>query len=167
MESVWKELGDLVGGTSSSKKSKLIGEIDCTSPQSESICHDFGVQSYPTIKYGSIYNLQDYEGPRTNLAVLKSFVDQQLKPRCGLQHIQLCDRPTRKEIRRLQSLSLTELDAELLSMTETYNQISKDFESFVDDLEVQYAKAEKIKDKKLEDSGARSEKDSDLTKFLS
>lgn len=148
MESAWDDLGNVFGAS----KSKLIGEIDCTSPQAESVCHDHGVQSYPTIKYGSIYNLQDYEGPRT-FASLKAFADQQLKPTCGVQHIQLCDKTTRKEIRRLQALTETELDSELFLRTEEYNQISKDFERYVDGLEEQYAEAEQKKDKIIESSG--------------
>lgn len=154
MESAWQQLDDAFA----SSKSKIIGEIDCTSPKAESVCHDHGVQSYPTIKYGSIYNLQEYEGPRT-FAGLKAFADQQLKPRCSVQHTQLCDKTTRKEIRRLQSLTQEELDAELLAMTEKYNQISKDFETYVDGLEEKYAEAEKAKDKLIEESGLSLMKD--------
>ena len=148
MESAWEELGSIFR----SSNSKLIGEIDCTSPHAKSVCQDHGVQSYPTIKYGSIHNLKDYEGPRSFVS-LKAFADRQLKPACGVQHIQLCDKTTRKEIRRLQALTEQELDSELFRMTETYNQISKDFETYVDGLEEQYAEAEKKKDKIIEESG--------------
>ena len=41
----------------------LVGDVDCTA-DGKSKCEDVGVQGYPTIKYGSPDDLQDYEGGR-------------------------------------------------------------------------------------------------------
>ena len=103
MEPAWEELSEAFENS----KSKLIGEIDCTSEEGRPICSRHDVKGFPTLKFGDVFELQEYEGPR-DYESLKKFSDRQLKPQCGLAHVQLCDKPTRKEIRRLKSLSLEE-----------------------------------------------------------
>jgi hypothetical protein len=99
MESAWEQLRvDL-----ESSKSKLIGEIDCTLEMS--LCEAEGIEDFPALRWGSIYDLQEYGGPR-DYVNLKKFADSHLKPICGPNHMQVCDKATRKEIRRLQKLSM-------------------------------------------------------------
>ena len=142
MEPAWDELSEVFANS----KSKVIGEIDCTTEEGKPICQDNGISSFPTVKYGSIDNLEDYEGPR-DFDSLKAFADQHLKPACGIYHMQLCDKATRQEIRRLKKLSLAELDQELDAKMEAYNEIEKKSQQFIEDLEEYYAKAKEMKEK--------------------
>lgn len=151
MEDAWDELGERFQNS----KSKLIGEIDCTSDEAQSLCQDMGVNSYPTLKFGDIFDLQEYEGPR-DFTSLSKFSDKQLKPTCGVNHVQLCDKATRKEIRRLKKLSLAELDEELFANTESLNAMERNEKEFVAGLEAQYEQATAKKDaeiKEIKDSG--------------
>jgi len=153
MEDAWEELSEKF----ESSKSKLIGEIDCTSEEAKELCTDMGVTSYPTLKFGDVFQLQDYEGPR-DVESLKKFSDKQLKPTCGVNHVQLCDKATRKEIRRLKKLSLDELDEELATKTETLNAVDKNKEEFTANLEATYEEAMATKDaqiKEIKDSGLK------------
>jgi hypothetical protein len=129
--------------------------VDCTSEEGYRICEDQGIESFPTLLWGDVFALQEYEGPR-DFESLRKFSDKHLKPLCSVDHIQLCDKATRTEIRRLQKLSLIELDKEMAAKTEEYNKIERDFKTFVDDLEAQFEKAKEKKDEqvqKIKESG--------------
>jgi len=152
MAEAWEELEQAFANSNT----KLIGEIDCTDEAAAPICEGEGIEGYPTLKWGSVYDLQEYGGTRSFLA-LKKFADRHLKPICGIKSIQLCDKATRKEIRRWQKMTLEELDAELLAKTEEYNAIEKGKEAFVANLEAQYEKAQeeqKAAKEELKNSGS-------------
>lgn len=151
MEDAWIELEEHFENS----KSKLIAEVDCTAEQGMPICEEHGVSNFPTLLWGDVSNLQEYEGPR-DFESLKKFSDKHLKPRCGPDNVQLCDKPTRQEIRRLKKLSLHDLDKEIAAKTEEYNKIEREFKKFVDGLESKHEEAKKKKDeqiKTIKDSG--------------
>jgi hypothetical protein len=151
MESAWEQLG----ADFESSKSKLIGEIDCTLEEAMSICEAEGIEDFPVLRWGGIYDLQQYEGPRDYLN-LKKFAEAQLKPICGPSHLQVCDKASRKEIRRLQKLSLEQLDTEMAEKKEEDNAIERNFNAALKDIETQYGKAVETKDaarKEILDSG--------------
>ena len=69
----------------------LIGDADCTAG-GKSLCDTVGVRGYPTIKYGSPDDLQDYKGGRS-FADLKKHAET-LGPSCGPANLDLCDEET-------------------------------------------------------------------------
>lgn len=149
MEDAWEQLE----ASFEHSKTKLIAEIDCT--EEKELCADFGVSSFPTLKWGDLYHLQDYEGPR-EYESLKKFSDKHLKPGCGPDHVQLCDKATRREIRRLKQLTLAELDKEMAVETERVNAVDAAQQDFVEGLEAQYKAESDLKDvvkKSIMDSG--------------
>lgn len=151
MEDDWEKLEEVYENS----KSKLIGSIDCTAKESRSLCVDEGISGFPTLKFGTIYDLQEYGGPR-DYSTLKKFADKNLKQICGPNNLQLCDKVTRREIRRLQKLSLKELDTEIFYKTEDYNAIEKRTKKAVEVLEEQYKQAEKTKKedkKRIQETG--------------
>ena len=64
-------------------------QVDCTAAGKE-LCQEYGVQGYPTIKYGDPDDLQDYQGGR-DLDSLKKFASENLGPVCGINNMELCD----------------------------------------------------------------------------
>lgn len=151
LEPAWNELGEAFA----TSKSKLIGEIDCTNEAAKSICEQEGIASFPKFRWGRSYDLQEYGGPR-DFKNLKKFADKQLKPDCDPTHTQLCDKATRKEIRRLQKLSVKALDAEIVAKLEELNTIEWNFKKAMEDLEQSYEQANKKKEadrKNILDSG--------------
>ncbi|CAB9521343.1 Protein disulfide isomerase [Seminavis robusta] len=150
MEDAWDDLGDVFANS----KSKLIGEVDCTDDNARELCASEDVTGFPTLKWGSVFDLQEYGGPR-DFENLKKFADKNLKPQCSPTHMQLCDKTTRREIRRLQKLSVTALDKEMDDKLEEVNKLERDFQTAVADLETQYetATAQRDADKKQLGSG--------------
>ena len=146
MEEAWNEITTIYAHS----KTKLIGEIDCTKVGTKELFQQFQVQSFPTVKYGSVHDLHDYEGPR-DVRTLKAFIDHHLKPTCGIHHVQLCEKKMRKEIRRLQKLSLDELDEELEAKTEELNAIDTDWKQAVDDMNTYHEMQQKRKDDAIQD----------------
>ena len=75
----WDELAAKYAGSSS----VIIGSVDCTAEDNEELCHTFGVQGYPTLKYfkdGSTEG-EDYSGGRS-LDDLESFTEEELNKKC-------------------------------------------------------------------------------------
>ena len=54
-----------------------IPDVDCTA-EGEQLCKEFGIQGYPTLKWGDPSDLQDYNGGRS-YEDLKQFADEYMK----------------------------------------------------------------------------------------
>ena len=57
--------------------SQMIADVDCTA-EGEQLCKEFGIQGYPTLKWGDPSDLQDYNGGRS-YEDLKQFADEYMK----------------------------------------------------------------------------------------
>merc|ERR1712113_446781 len=66
----------------------LIADVDCTA-DGKDLCEKHGVQGFPTIKYGDVGDLQDYNGGRS-FDELKKFADENLGPTCGPANLDPC-----------------------------------------------------------------------------
>ena len=62
----------------------VVAKVDCTGT-AKNRCDEHGVKGFPTLKYGSVDDLQDYNGGRDE-AALPEFV-YTLGPMCSLAHI--------------------------------------------------------------------------------
>jgi len=78
MKPAWDQLGDEYAGSSS----VLIGDVDCTD-SGESLCTEFEIRGYPTIKYflDGDSEGEQYQGGR-DFDSLKSFVEETLEVKC-------------------------------------------------------------------------------------
>ena len=81
MAAAWNQLGDKFNAETSSV---LIGDVDCTA-SGDSLCEDFGIRGYPTIKYFVDGDLegQDYQSGR-DYDSLESFVHETLEVKCNI-----------------------------------------------------------------------------------
>merc|ERR1711957_772329 len=100
-------------------------------------------------KYGDPNDLQDYKGGR-DFDALKKFAEENLGPTCGPDNLDLCDDAKKDEIKKLQALSTTELDAQIKSNEETLEKAESDFKSFTEGLQKQYEEASKKKEADVE-----------------
>ena len=74
----------------------LIAEVDCTDNDKgggKILCNYFGIESFPTLKYGDPNDLNLYDGKRS-LQELSNFAEEQLVPICSPSKFgsKFCDR---------------------------------------------------------------------------
>merc|ERR1712083_783178 len=89
-------------------KTVLLADVDCTA-EGKPLCDSNGVQGFPTIKWGDPSSLEDYQGGR-DLAALKKFASENLKPMCSPKNIDLCDDDKKAEIEKFQAMADAALD---------------------------------------------------------
>lgn len=140
----WDKLTEEYSGSSD----KLIAEVDCTADNAKDLCSEWGVEGFPTLKWGNPYALQDYEGGR-EYDVLKVFVEDSLKPTCGPKNLDLCDEEHKKEIEMFMKMTPEELKKIIDEKDEELKKINSEFESAVDSISQRYEEAEKAKKDKV------------------
>jgi len=129
------------------KPGVLIADVDCTSDGKQT-CETHGVQGFPTIKWGDPSALEDYEGGR-DFDSLSKFAEENLKPLCSPNNIDLCDDEKKKKIQELQAMAPADLDAKIKEGTEEMSKAEKEFESEVEKLQKKYEELEKAKTEKI------------------
>mmetsp|Transcript_36889 Transcript_36889/g.106413 ORF Transcript_36889/g.106413 Transcript_36889/m.106413 type:complete len:127 (-) Transcript_36889:166-546(-) len=93
----------------------LIADADCTT-DGKSLCEKHGVSGYPTIKYGDVGDLKDYQGGRS-YAELKKFAEENLGPTCGPDNLDLCDAGTRTKVEDYMKLDVVKLREKIDGIT--------------------------------------------------
>jgi hypothetical protein len=130
-------------------KTSLIADVDCTA-DGKPICEQVGVQGFPTIKWGDVSNLEDYQGGR-DYDALKAFAKENLKPMCSPANLDLCDEEKKQEIAKFTAMS----DDDLAKMIEEKNaeikKANEDFESATKQLQDTYSQLQKDKDEAIAD----------------
>ena len=125
-------------------ETKLIAEVDCTA-EGKPLCEAQGVRGFPTIKYGDVADLQDYEGSREK-AAFKKHAEEKLEPSCSPRNIDLCDDEKKAEISKFQAMSEADLDKEIESKEEELKTVEATFKEQVTGLQKQYEGFMKAKD---------------------
>lgn len=103
----WNELGDAYAGSSS----VIIGDVDCT--VEESICSNFEVRGYPTLKYFTAETGakgEDYNSGR-DIDALKAFVEETLAIKCQLNDQEKCSQKEKDYMAKMQGASKEEVTA--------------------------------------------------------
>ena len=131
-----------------SDSTKLVADIDCTAA-GEPLCNEHGVQGFPTLKWGDVSDLQDYEGGR-DYDTLKAFVDN-LKPMCNVKNIDLCEGEKKAQIEKYMGMSLDELKAAAEKEEMYLAGAESQFEKEVEKLQAAYEKLEAEKQKKIDE----------------
>jgi protein disulfide-isomerase A6 len=142
MKPAWDQLGDDYADSTS----VIIGDVDCTIEKT--LCGNYGVRGYPTIKYftGSTDALGDkYEGGR-DYESLKTFVEENLGPSCALDARELCSEEQLAAIDAALALTPEELQANLDQAIEAIADAEQDYKDTVASLQAQYEQAGKDKD---------------------
>merc|ERR1719401_997473 len=125
----------------------LVADVDCTAGGKD-LCNTVGVRGYPTIKYGSPDDLQDYKGGR-DFKALKAHAET-LGPTCGPANLDLCDDEKKKKIEEFVALGAEKREAMIKEKEAEVTKLEADFKNFVDGLQKQYTEANQKKDKDVE-----------------
>jgi len=97
----------------------LVADVDCTAG-GKSLCETHGVRGYPSIKYGEIGDLKDYQGGRS-YDDFKKFAEENLGPTCGPgENIGLCDAATRESIEKYLTMSSDKLEGKIRNVVKMY-----------------------------------------------
>lgn len=116
-------------------KTALVADVDCT--VEEQLCSDNGVQGYPTIKYGNVDALEDYQGGR-DFDSLNEFAKENLGPTCSPDNLDLCSEEQKKEIAELQALSQEERDTRIADAQAAIDGAESHFTAEVEKLQSKY-----------------------------
>jgi len=82
------------------------------------LCEKHGVSGYPTIKYGDVGDLQDYQGGRS-FDDLKKFAEENLGPTCGPTNMDLCDAATREKLEKYMKMTSSRLEGKIRAAHKT------------------------------------------------
>jgi len=145
MKPDWDKLAKAFEGS----KTQLIADVDCTT-EGEPLCGQFGIQGFPTLKWGDPADLQDYEGGR-DYESLKEFADENLKPQCSPANIELCDDDKKAEIAKYTEMDADALKAAIEEKEAALAKLDSDFEAFIEGLQSKY---EEMMEKNTKDKDA-------------
>jgi len=126
---------------------QMVADVDCTA-EGEPLCQEFGIQGFPTLKWGDPSDLQDYNGGRS-YEDLKQFADMNLKPQCTINNLDLCDDETKAQIQKYQGMSKEDLSAAAEEEEGKMQAAEKNFEAEVEKLQAQYEQLSKEKDEAI------------------
>jgi len=132
MKPDWDKLMDAFAGSAT----QLVGDVDCTA-DGKALCDANGVKGYPTIKWGDPSDLQDYNGGRT-YDDFETFANENLKPVCSPNNIDLCDDDKKAEIAKIQAMPATELDAAIAAEEAKMEEAESTFKEEVNKLQERY-----------------------------
>ena len=129
-------------------KTQLIADVDCTA-EGKPLCDANGVRGFPTLKWGDPAALEDYQGGR-DLASLKKFAEEKLKPMCSPSNIDLCDDDKKAEIKKFMAMSDDDLEKEIKDKESEMETAEAEFKTFVEGLQKQYQEGMQKKDDALD-----------------
>ena len=116
----------------------LIGKIDCTKRRNRPICDHYGIDSFPTLMYGNVVDLQVYHGMRSVKDWKHEVINAQLsRPLCGVKTPEVCSARTQFEISKWRNLGIEVLDKELKKKEAQIRKLEDDFDLEVDKLNEQ------------------------------
>jgi len=131
------------------KKDALIADVDCTAA-GKPLCDQVGVKGYPTLKWGSPDDLQDYSGGR-GFDELKKFADENLKPICAPGNLDLCEDEDRKKIEEIMAMDEKDLQAKIDEGEKKMSDAEETFQTKLSELQATYQEIMKTKDDTIED----------------
>jgi hypothetical protein len=131
----------------------LIGDVDCTDHRSgggKELCTRFGIESFPTLKYGHPSDLEDYDGER-DYADLAAFAETKLIPLCSVERVDLCEDERKGVIQRYLDMSMDDLE-QLIEREEGVLEVAEEtFSREVEELTKRYEAAEIVRKKTIAD----------------
>lgn len=125
----------------------LIAEVECQL-QSEQLCKQHEVTTYPQFKYGPPDNLRLYEGSHRYDDV-KQFVHDHLGSSCHPMAPALCSKKEKRELDRLLNLHLDELLAEIAAKDKEIAQVEAEFAPHFERAERQLATVAVTREKEV------------------
>jgi hypothetical protein len=121
----------------------LVAEVDCTDHKKggKKLCEYFGVESFPTIKYGEPNDLWDYDGGRS-FTELNDFAKENLVPMCSVENFDICDPDTKLLLKKYVEMEESELKKLITAEEQKLRKAEAEYKAEVDKLTAQYEAAE-------------------------
>ena len=116
----------------------FVGSVDCTSHGE--LCERHQVKGFPTLKTFGVDDADGYRGKR-DLADLREFVEQNLKPGCSALRLDLCGDAERDEHWKLLGTAPSELDARATALQERITRVEEEHRALVESLQAQFEKS--------------------------
>ena len=134
----WK----LVGDEFANNTDVVIAEVDCTNQKSgaDKLCEENEIQGLPTLKYGEIVDLDEYDGERDYIS-MSSFAKDSLRPVCGPANLDLCDDEMKATIDKFMKMSDSELSELITEKEKKLHDAKKVFEDGMAALDREYEEA--------------------------
>lgn len=127
----------------------LVMEVDCESEDGEQeICDFFGVESFPTIVYGSFLDLQTYGGGRT-YEELSEFAKENLVPTCSVKHPDLCDDEIKERMEEYFSKTPDALKIMIQHQERKLKDIEEDYLEQLEELEKKFKELKDERDQEM------------------
>jgi len=126
---------------------QLIADVDCTA-DGEPLCEEFGIEGFPTLKWGDPTDLQDYNGGRS-YEDLKEFADENLKPLCSPNNMDLCDDDKKGLIQKYQGMTVDALTEEVEKEESKMEELNETFEAEVEKLQEKYEQLNEERDEAI------------------
>lgn len=133
---------------------KLIGDVDCTAAESEALCKTYGVKGFPTVMYGDVNNLQEYQGGR-DIDSLREHAKTKLVPSCSPKNIDLCDDESKLIIEGFMSMPVHVLDGEISTLQDGLTAADTEFETGVKALQAKYEELQETQKRQIEEINSR------------
>eukprot|EP00928_Gymnodinium_smaydae_P066119 TRINITY_DN49177_c0_g1_i1.p1 TRINITY_DN49177_c0_g1~~TRINITY_DN49177_c0_g1_i1.p1 ORF type:complete len:201 (+),score=49.60 TRINITY_DN49177_c0_g1_i1:239-841(+) len=111
MKPAWDKLAD----THKDSSTLVVADVDCTSAEAKSVCHDHGIRGYPTIKYFSDetgMSGEDYRGGRS-FEDLDAFANEHLAKPCDPATFAHCSEKEKAYVEKQAGKDAAKLTAEL------------------------------------------------------
>jgi len=144
-----KPAWDQLMGEFKDSKTALVGDVDCTKEDNEALCSKNGVEGYPTIKWGKIGALKDYDGGR-EFEEMMEFAKANLGPVCGPKSLAECDETQKKQITEYMALKDEDLQKQMKEKEAAVEALEKEFEAELKKLEEKHTELAKAKTDKVD-----------------
>jgi thiol-disulfide isomerase/thioredoxin len=116
----------------------LVAEVDCTDPDSETICQEFNVEGFPTLLHGDPSAPEEYQGGR-DYESLSEFAQTFLgRPICGLTKTDNCSDEEKETIKKVLAMSKDDLMKVAEGVKTQMNAAQKALDEFIDEINSQY-----------------------------
>jgi len=150
MAPAWEQLAD----DYKDSKVTLIAEVDCT--DEEELCETFDVQGFPTLNYGDVNDVQDYQGQR-DYDSLKEFVKENLEqPICSIHNMVACAADVKDAIAGLEKKSAEELQKIVEEFEKGAEEADAILQAEIERVEEEYSKAVEAHNEKVDKLKASS-----------
>lgn len=151
MAPAWEQLAE----DYKDSKVTLIAEVDCT--QEDELCETFEVQGFPTLHYGDVNDVQDYQGGR-DYESLKAFAKENLeKPICSIHNKDACSKEVQAAIAELEKKTPEELHTAVEAFEKAAEEADAVLQAEIERIEDEYEAAVKVHDEKIEKLKAESQ----------
>jgi thiol-disulfide isomerase/thioredoxin len=121
----------------------LVAAVDCTDHESggKKLCNQLGIESFPTLKYGDPFQLEEYSGGRS-YKDLSAFAKENLVPECSVDNLDICDTESKDVIQKYLTMDEKGLKSMIKEEEGKIEQAEKLFQETIDNLTKEYEVAE-------------------------